>query len=37
MSVSLFQAYIDFCRENSIEPSVQGLKVWKLTYGSCCR
>lgn len=32
MSVSIFLAYIDFCRENYKEPNLVELRQWKEKY-----
>lgn len=32
MSVAIFQAYLDYCRENNIVPNPAELREWKCKY-----
>lgn len=34
MSLPIFQAYIDYCKQNSVIPNVHGLNQWKKKYNN---
>lgn len=34
MSLPIFQAYMDYCKENNIIPSVDKLREWKLRFNN---
>lgn len=34
MSVPIFLAYMDYCKENDIEPNIKDLRLWKKLYNN---